>query len=220
MNEVGFETERVPLPPSFYRRDTVLVAQELLNCLLICSTPEGSLVGRITETEAYTEEDPASHSFRGVRPRNRAMFEAGGRAYLYLCYGMYHCLNAVTMEAGKGCAVLLRAVEPLSGIPLMAQRRQIETATMPEPSSQEWVRYARKLCGGPGKLCQAYGLSLAQDNHDLTLGENLWIAPPDPKCTRLGRCVATPRIGISQGIERLWRFHLEDDPFLSRKSGR
>lgn len=203
------------LPVEFYLRDTLTVAQDLLNCLLCYQSPQGLLVGRITETEAYTPNDPASHSFRGKTDRNAAMFLTGGHAYLYFIYGMYYCLNAVTEEEGVGSAVLIRAVEPLEGLAVMAKNRGQAEPKRLERWSREYIRQGRNLCGGPGKLCQAFGLTQAQNRLLLTTQETLWIAEPQPAYNSMGEMCATPRIGIAKATERLWRFHIANEPFLS-----
>ena len=213
------ETFGSPLPRTFYDRDTVTVARELLNCVLVRVFPEGITAGRITETEAYTQDDPSSHSYGGKRNRNATMFGPPGHAYLYFTYGAHHCLNAVTNSEGAGEAVLLRALEPLAGVERMRLRRGLTEREAPpgKEGAAERTRILglQALCGGPGRLCQAFGLDRSLDGADLTLGSLLWIAPPkepaDPAAI-----LATPRIGISQAQDYLWRFTLRGDPFTSR----
>jgi DNA-3-methyladenine glycosylase len=208
-----------PLPRDFYLQDTVAAARALLNCILIHSGPDGLTAGRISETEAYTRDDPASHAYRGQTARNATMFGPPGHAYIYLTYGMHHCLNAVTAPEGIAEAVLIRAVEPLVGLERMRRRRGLSSKIEAMADIRARIREGVTLCGGPGKLCQAFGLSRDQNGSDLTAPTHLWIAPPpagnglpDPEAI-----VATPRIGISQGRERLWRFTLRGDPYLSRR---
>ncbi len=218
------DRDRAALPRAFYLQDTLTVARALLNCYLIHDDPEGLLVGRISETEAYTQDDPACHAYRGQTPRNAVMFGPAGHAYVYLTYGMYHCFNAVTAPTGCPEAVLIRAVEPCCGLELMGRRRGLHeeapgAAIVTEEAAQRRrVRRGRALCGGPGRLCQAFGLDRVLSGTDLTQQSRLWIAPSklsvrpaDPEAI-----VATPRIGISQAVELPWRFTLRGDPYVSR----
>lgn len=213
--------EMSPLPREFYVQETVQAAPSLLNCLLVHASPEGLTVGRITETEAYTHDDPACHAFRGQTRRNAPMFGPPGHAYIYFTYGMHHCFNAVTAPESQGEAVLVRAVEPLEGLELMQRRRglsvdgAIQQHSLREATEdRDRLRLARSLCGGPGRLCQAFGLDRALNGLDLTTGTRLWIAPAAP--SPFTEVAATPRIGITQGTDRLWRFTLRGDPFTSR----
>jgi len=215
-----------PLPRDFYLRDTVEVARRLLNCVLIHVSPEGLTAGRITETEAYTRDDPACHGYRGQTPRNAAMFGPPGHAYVYFTYGTHYCFNAVTAPRGAAEAVLVRSVEPLAGLELMALRRGLVKKAPTDVSRplteaaalRASIRWARALCGGPGKLCQAYGLSRERNGMDLATGGPLWIAPPlpDSRVSPDADIIATPRIGITRGVELPWRFYVRDDPYLSR----
>ncbi len=212
---------RAPLPREFYLQETLSVARALLNCVLVHNSPEGLTAGRIAETEAYVQDDPASHAFRGRTPRTATMFGPPGHAYIYLTYGMHFCFNAVTAPEGIAEAVLIRALEPLRGRELMRRRRSLLEREPDENSTpdadRERIREGRFLCGGPGRLCQAMGLNRALNGHDLTRDTVLWIAasrvgPPDPDSI-----VTTPRIGISQGVDSPWRFYLRGDPYISRK---
>ena len=164
------------------------------------SLPNGSsLAARIVETEAYEEGDPASHSFRGRTPRNEVMFGPPGCLYVYFTYGMHHCLNVVTGSGGDGSAVLLRAAEPLIGTEVMVDRRG--TADL------------RRLCGGPARLAQAFGVDRAQNGADL-VGAGEWaIRAGTPTST--DRIERTGRIGIRVGGDRPWRFVVRGDPFVS-----
>jgi len=150
------------------------------------------------ETEAYRgTDDPASHAFRGPTPRNRSMFRGGGHLYVYRSHGIHFCANVVTGSEGDGQAVLLRALEPLSGIERMREARGGVGD--------------RLLCAGPGRLCQALSIDIADDGIDLTSAP-IWIT------ARTGRVVvrATPRIGISSAADRQWRFVDAGSAFLSR----
>ena len=209
-----------PLPRTFYARDAVTVARELLNAALVRPLPDGGmLAGRITETEAYTQEDPSSHSFGGKGTRNTPMFGPPGHAYIYYIYGAHHCLNAVTGAEGVGEAVLIRALEPLEGVEPMRLRRGQTEAETPARSAvgaeRARLRRLQALCGGPGRLCQALGIDHSFNGLDMTLGSQLWIAPPrepvEPEAI-----LATPRIGILRAQDYLWRFTLRGDPFTSR----
>ena len=152
------------------------------------------------------------------------MFGPPGHAYVYFTYGMYFCFNAVTGAEGTGDAVLIRAVEPLVGWELMSARRglpedEIDRLVVASSESKVRERWGRALTAGPGKLCQAFDLTRAQDGFDLANPGGLWIEPsrsgfgvPDPAaiCT-------SPRIGIRHSADRPWRFTLRDDPYVSRK---
>ena len=160
------------LERQFYNRDTVEVARALLGKLLVHHVDGLQRIGRITEVEAYLgPHDQAAHSRRGVTPRTQVMFGEPGHAYVYLIYGMHHCLNVVTEPAGRGCAVLLRALEPVANI--HANTR------------------------GPGLLCKAMGVNLLQNRADLC-GEQLYIADDG---MRPDAIVATPRIGVDYAGE-------------------
>jgi DNA-3-methyladenine glycosylase len=189
------------LPRTFYARPSLDVARDLLGRVLIRSEPGGSrLAGRIVETEAYREDDPASHSFRGRTGRTDVMFGPPGRLYVYFTYGMHFCANVVTGHDGEGSAVLLRAVEPLEGLPQMARRRRTE-----DP---------RLLCAGPARLCEAFGLSREQNGTDLIAGTELHLEEgfrvPDDEVA------VTPRVGIRVAVDRPWRFVVMGSAFASR----
>ena len=179
----------------FYARDSLEVARDLIGRIVVRTVDGRRLEGRIVEAEAYARQDPASHAFRGPTARNASMFGPAGHAYVYRSHGIHSCLNVTT---GDGSAVLLRALEPIRGVGEMARRRGVGDL--------------RLLCAGPGRLCQALGVSLADDGHDLTRGRRLWLASGDPG----SRVVATPRVGISVAVDRRWRFVDARSPFLSR----
>ena len=193
-----------PLRQTFFARDTLTVAKELVGCVLqVTGLDGGEVSGRIVEVEAYQGEgDPASHAGRGRTPRSEIMFGPPGYAYVYIIYGMHHCLNFVTETEGTAGAVLVRALEPLSGIELMAAQRGLDPATARD----------RDLTGGPGKLCQALGVDRAWNG--LPLVSDI----PGPGKTVPGRIrlllgegppggpSATGRIGIRQATDRLYRF--------------
>jgi DNA-3-methyladenine glycosylase len=159
-----------------------------------------TLVGRIVECEAYEQDDPASHSFRGRTPRTEVMFGLPGRLYVYFTYGMHHCMNVVTGREGEGSAVLLRAAEPLEGIESMRERRG--TAEL------------RELCAGPARLTQAFGIGRGHNGSDLVIGPDLFVA----RGRRLdeGLVAAGPRVGIRAAREAPWRFFDASSGFVSR----
>lgn len=177
------------LDRDFYNRDTVTVARECLGKLLVYESPQGRLAGRIVETEAYLQNDPACHASRGKTRRNAAMFGEPGHAYVYFTYGFHHCLNFVTGPTGVGEAVLIRALEPLDGIEIMKANRKKERL--------------RDLCSGPGKLTQALGIDRSLNGTDLC-GEILYVL--DAPAIE-GEVAARPRIGIKEWTDRLWRFY-------------
>ena len=189
------------LPRSFFTRPSPEVGPDLLGRILVRRLGDGTLLtARIVEAEAYQEDDPASHSYRGRTSRTEVMFGPPGHAYVYFTYGMHHCINVVTGSTGEGSAVLLRAAEPLEGLEEMARRRGTN-----DP---------RALCSGPGRLCQALGIDRAEDGVDLVRGRELWLlegtAAP-PSSISVGS-----RVGITSGIERPWRFSVRGDRFVSR----
>src|SRR3989338_6570908 len=140
------DKEIIPLERSFYERNTQVVAFELIGKVLIFKQGDNFLSGKIVETEAYFgANDPASHAYRGVTPRNRVMFGQAGMSYVYFTYGNHHCLNIVTETEGVPGAVLIRALEPISGVPIMQRRR-----------GKKITR--EQLTNGPGKLAQALGI--------------------------------------------------------------
>ncbi len=202
MYRVGIKSEGVALPRSFYERDPVNVARELIGKVL-WRRHEGTLIGGIIlETEAYlAEADPASHSCRGLSKKNRSMFGEAGRLYVYSIHAKY-CLNAVTEEVGRGSAVLIRALEPIAGMELMA--------------SQRGTKALRDLCRGPARLCQALGVSRAQDGIDLTVTEEVWVADVGIECQ--AKIVSGVRIGISEGCELPLRFFVNRHPLVSGRA--
>ena len=190
-----------PLPRSFYDRDSVSVAQALLGKLLLRETNEGLVVGRIVETEAYlAEHDPACHAARGRTRKNASMFGPPGHAYVYPIHARY-CFNAVTEPEQVASAVLIRAIEPLTGLVGMQQRRR-----------QDEIR---ALASGPAKLCEALVIDKRLDGWDLTLGEQLWIAEDDADYPPAFRIVQSPRIGVTSGHELPLRFFVSGSPFVS-----
>ena len=197
-----------PLPRSFYARETLTVARELLGCVLARESGGAILRGRIVEAEAYVGEgDKACHARAGRTPRTDVLYGPPGLAYVYLTYGMHYLLNAVTEPAGRPAAVLIRAVEPLEGLDRMARGRGLSNGASANP---------HLLASGPAKLCQAFGLDLRQNRSDLR-GPGLWIEAGDPMPDAL---VATsPRIGCQTAPAPWdlmpWRFYERDSPFVT-----
>ncbi len=190
------------LPRRFYTRDTLTVAQELLGKRLVRYSPGGELIGRIVEVEAYGgSDDPGSHAYRGMTPRNRLMFGKGGFAYVYFTYGKYHCFNVVTEREDVPGAVLIRASEPLEGIETMKKNRK--------------TRNVINLTNGPGKLTEAMNITGKQNGLDLTRSKRLFICKPKKK--EKFEVVSTKRIGIRVGVDKPWRFYIKDNRFVSRK---
>ena len=180
------------------------VAPELLGRILVRSLPGRiRLAGRIVEAEAYEPGDPASHGFRGPTPRNASMFGEPGRLYIYFTYGHHWMANVVTRHPGEGSAVLLRALEPLEGLEEMAARRGRS-----DP---------RDLCSGPGKLAKALGLDKTHDGSDLMRGRVVWLEAGEPLA--VDRIARGPRVGVSVGMERDWRYSEADSPWVSRWRG-
>lgn len=187
---------------NFFLREPLTVASELLGATLTTESPEGRCSGIIVEAEAYGSADPASHSFRGLSKRNSAMFSNGGYCYVYLVYGMYYCVNVVTEKQGVGSAVLIRAVVPQQGIELMQRRRGLENIY--------------KLCSGPAKVCQAFGIDLKWNNHDLLASTEIFLTPTES--AKKAQIVFSERIGISRAVDKKWRVSIADSKFLSRKA--
>jgi DNA-3-methyladenine glycosylase len=175
-----------------FRAPVEEVAQALIGATL---TLEG-VGGVVVETEAYRQDDPASHSFNGPTPRNASMFGPPGRAYVYRSYGMHWCLNLVCGPEPGG-AVLIRALAPTCGVEIMQARRGSDDL--------------RKLCAGPGRLCQALNVSRAHDGLALAAPPFSLTLPSGPR-----ELVVGVRIGISKAVERPWRFGLAGSPYLSR----
>lgn len=205
---------RAALARSFFARDPREVAPELLNRLLVAN----GCAGRIVEVEAYCgSEDPASHAFRGPTRRNATMFGPPGHLYVYLSYGVHHCANVVCQPEGVAGAVLLRALAPLSGFATMRKARQ-----PPAGASREAGRPPRSdldLTSGPGRLCQALGITLAHDGADLVTGDQgariVSDGTPPPACPAIG-----PRVGITVATEAMWRWWDPEDPNVSGRARR
>ncbi len=183
-----------PLGEDFFARPVGDVAAGLVGCFLMA----GEAGGRIVEVERYQQDDPASHSFRGPTGRAAVMFGPPGRLYVYRSYGIHWCVNLVSEPEGQGAAVLLRAIQPLWGLPLMRRRRG---------RADE-----RELCSGPGKLAQALGLHGAHDGAVASAAGPLQVYPREGEVD----VVFGPRVGISRAVQRPWRLGERGSPFLSR----
>lgn len=191
------------LPKKFYERSTIRVARELLGQTLVHETPQGVVSGRIVETEAYLpKNDPGCHAARGKTPRNEVMFGPAGHAYVYFCYGNHFMFNVVTEKEGTPAAVLVRALEPLSGPSLMVKRRK------------RFQAHEVGLTNGPGKLVQALGIDRAHNRASL-LKKPLYIE----RASRKGKVGVTTRIGLTDGAELPLRFYLMNNRYVSVKPG-
>jgi DNA-3-methyladenine glycosylase len=195
-----------PLARAFYERSALDVARELIGAELVRQLPTGERIrGRIVETEAYTGQDMASHGRKRVTLRNAPMWGAPGHAYVYLCRGVHWMLNVVAEPEGQPAAVLLRAIEPLEGLEVIARRRAGR-------SLLEWT-------SGPGRLASALDVTGALNAVDMTTAESgLWIEPGEPVVD--GRMRTGPRIGLGKTPEPWlsipWRFWLADNLHVSR----
>lgn len=190
-----------PLPVTFYDRPAVEVARELLGTQLVRVTRDGVTRGRIVEVESYlANDDPACHSFRGRTKKNASMFGPPGRAYVYAIHARW-CFNVVTEPTDVASAVLIRALEPLAGVPLMQARRGIEKML--------------DLARGPARMCEASSIDRALDGWDLTLGRELWIARDADFSLPEHAIADSPRIGISSAQSLPLRFFLRGSRFVS-----
>ena len=181
------------LTKSFFGRSVLAVAPDLIGATLLVN----GVGGRLVEVEAYHHTEPAAHSFRGLTPRNAVMFGPPGFVYVYRSYGIHWCLNFVCEPAGSASAVLIRAIEPTEGLATMRRRRG--------------VTEERLLCSGPGRLCQALGVT--SKHNGLALD-----APPFELWARQGavEVVAGPRIGLTKAADLPWRYGEKGSRFLSK----
>jgi DNA-3-methyladenine glycosylase len=178
--------------------DTVLLARYLIGKIVVRETPEGRISGRIVETEAYPVGDAAGHAFRGETLRNHTLFLARGLAYVYLAYGSSYMFNVSSEIRGIGAGVLVRALEPLSGILSMQQNRRAQNL--------------RDLTRGPGRLTAALDIDRRLDGVDLCQTGPLWLARDDHEVPQVG---TSTRIGLSREADRLLRFYVPGDRFVS-----
>jgi len=218
---------KIRLNQKFYNRPTLKVAKELLGKYLVVEKDRNYLSGKIVETEAYIgPNDPASHAYRGMTPRNKIMFGDPGYAYVYFTYGMHHCLNFVTERKGFPAAVLIRALEPMDGIEIMKKRRKtvknpaLRSALRPETqcrrkssgSKTKGGDDLKNLTNGPAKLCQALGIDRTLNGVDLC-SDIIYVEDRGNKPIQI---VSTSRIGIKEGKDKKWRFYIENNRFVSK----
>lgn len=195
-----------PLPRAFFARDVRRVARALLGKVLVRGGEMATLTARIVEVEAYLGvKDPAAHAAAGRTLRNSVIFGPPGHAYVYFIYGNHYCLNVSCEPEGKAGCVLFRALEPLTGIEEMARARHVEVSTPKD---------LQKLTSGPGRLCEAFGITRTRDNDcDLTSDKSsLWIRDDGYRARGI---TATPRIGITKAADMPLRFLITDSPFVS-----
>lgn len=183
------------------KQDSRVVAPLLLGWKIVRNTPQGKIKLKIVETEAYHQTDPASHSFRGPTNRTAAMFETGGRLYVYFTYGMHYCINIVTGPKGVGEGVLIRAGEPLSGIEMMKKNRRTEDIL--------------NIANGPGKLAQALGIASTELSGEPLNELTIYLVAPDVKIQEAD-IVVSPRIGIKKAADEPLRFYLKKNKYISR----
>ncbi len=192
----------MPLKASFYERDTLLVARDLLGKRIVRKLGRKLVKAEIVETEAYIgSHDPAAHSFGKITDRNRIMFGKAGLAYVYFIYGNYYCLNTVTGKVGEGNAVLIRACEIVEGIESAAELRG-------------GMKHPRDLANGPGKLCISLNINKKLNGHDLTKHGELYIERGRDIST--SEIVHSTRIGITKGTDLKYRFFIRDNEFVSK----
>ena len=187
-----------PLARSELPIDTTSLARYLIGKVVVRELPEGVASGRIVEAEAYVVGDAAGHAFRGMTQRNRSLFLEPGHAYIYVAYGTSYMLNVSSEMPDIGAGVLIRALEPLEGIPIMRQNRGIERL--------------RDLARGPGRLTAALRIDLRLDGLDLCREGPLWLGHDEHEPGEIGQSI---RIGISRDAKRLLRFYLRRSPFVS-----
>lgn len=195
----------------FFNRDPREVSGELLGKLIVRTTPAKEIAGRIVEVEAYLgEDDLAAHAAAGRTERNSVLFGPPGHAYVYFIYGVHHCLNISCLPKGDAGCVLIRALEPVSGVHEMVKARKLKELEL--ISRHDF----RKLTSGPGRLCEALGITRERDN-----GKDLLSAASDLQVMDDGFEVAeiavTPRIGITKAVEMPLRYVIAGNSFISRK---
>jgi DNA-3-methyladenine glycosylase len=198
LNPCRHKDDHPPLARAELPNDTAALARYLIGKILVRELPEGVVSGRIVETEAYVVGDAAGHAYRGVTPRNRSLFLERGHAYVYLAYGSSYMLNVSSEMPGIGAGVLIRAIEPLEGIPIMQLNRGVER--LPD------------LTRGPGRLAAALRIDRRLDGLDLCREGPLWLGRDDHEP---GQIAQSMRIGVARNADRLLRFYLSDSAFVS-----
>jgi DNA-3-methyladenine glycosylase len=178
--------------------DSVEAAPLLLGWIICRRLPEGVVKLKIVETEAYHQNDPASHSFSGLTKRTAPMFKQSGHIYVYFTYGMHYCLNLVTGPEGEGQAVLLRAGEPIEGMELMMKNRNTSK---------------NNISNGPGKLAQAIGIKDTSLSGEKLNKSSIWL---EPVADEQPKYITSKRIGISKAVDQPWRFYLKNNKFVSK----
>jgi len=195
------------LKKNFYERDLLIVAENLIGKIFVKRADNKFLSGKIVEVEAYAHQiDEASHSYKGITKRNEVMFGKGGFLYVYFTYGFHFCCNVVTEKKGIGSAVLIRAIEPIDGIEIMKKNRFGNRLLK--------KKYITNLTSGPGKVCQAFGITKEHNGTSLT-GNEIFIVEGEKIDSK--NIVKTKRVGIKKSTEFLWRFYIKDNPFVSKK---
>ncbi len=192
---------------AFFARSSTVVARDLIGKILVRNLGNGkALQGIIVETEAYGGlKDPASHAYGGMTPRNKAMFGEAGFSYVYFTYGFHHCLNVVTGSKGNAQAVLLRALEPISGLDVMQKLRG------PKIKKED-------LTNGPGKICQALSIDRYLNKIDVTKKSSPIFLENSRQNEPKRKIVRSSRIGIKEGTEKLWRFYDSSSVYVSHRS--
>jgi DNA-3-methyladenine glycosylase len=197
------------LSRAFFARQSTLVAKDLIGKILVRRFNDGKVLrGIVVETEAYGGmKDPASHAFRGMTPRNEVMFGKAGFSYVYFTYGFHHCLNVVTGKEGNAQAVLIRALQPTSGLDVMQKLRGGHTVL-------------RDLTNGPGKICQALAIERSLSKLDLTKRDSPIFFEEDSseQIEKPRKIASSARIGIKAGIEKRWRFFDASSIYVSHRS--
>jgi len=200
------------LKPSFFNRDPRRVARALLGKLLVRKTRRAILAGRIVETEAYLgENDDAAHAVAGKTARNAVLFGPPGFAYVYFIYGNHYCLNVSCLPDGIAGGVLFRALEPVTGIEEMAEARGIE---INGPDDLKRISVLRQIASGPGRMCEALGVTRERDNDKNFTGLRSDLRILDDHY-RVRRVIITPRIGIAKAAGYLLRYVIAENPFVS-----
>lgn len=196
------------LDAAWLRRPATVIAPELLGCTLVRRFSDGTCYrGKIVETEAYEPNDPACHAYRRRTLRNEVMFGPSGASYVYLIYGVYHCLNVVTDQDGVPSAVLIRALDLDCVPPWIDEKQRVKP---------------HRVAAGPGKLCRSLKIDRSLNGVSLTVNNPLWLEPRAERFqtdidTGAIAIVQTTRIGLTQGVELPWRWYIADCPAVSKK---